>query len=186
MTALITLFAPLLHAFSTGGGLGFIQLCDAVDFCSSGTCPRGMHLVAPPTRSSVYQLRTGDLQPVAQDPTSYVPGELVKVYVRVTSRMIPAKYEAGARTGRNESAKYLGILLYAVRLGDMNEEKIGFWELPPNEPAKFWRPPDLPGCDGKAVMHADAEPKHYLEMFQYRAPPAGTGAIIFRALVIVD
>ena len=65
----------------------------------------------------------------------------------------------------------------------MNEEKIGFWELPPNEPAKFWRPPDLPGCDGKAVMHADAEPKHYLEMFQYRAPPAGTGAIIFRALV---
>ena len=99
MTALITLFAPLLHAFSTGGGLGFIQLCDAVDFCSSGTCPRGMHLVAPPTRSSVYQLRTGDLQPVAQDPTSYVPGELVKVYVRVTSRMIPAKYEAGARTG---------------------------------------------------------------------------------------
>ena len=28
----------------------------------------------------------------------------------------------------------------------MNEEKIGFWELPPNEPAKFWRPPDLPGC----------------------------------------
>ena len=57
------------------------------------------------------------------------------------------------------------------------------WEIPPNEPAKFWTPPELPGCAGKAVMHADAEPKHYLERFAFRAPPAGTGPITFRALI---
>ena len=32
-------------------------------------------------------------------------------------------------------------------------------------------------------MHADAEPKHYLERFAFRAPPAGTGPITFRALI---
>ena len=32
-------------------------------------------------------------------------------------------------------------------------------------------------------MHADAEPKHYLERFAFRAPQAGTGPITFRALI---
>ena len=44
-------------------------VCDAINVCNypGGVCPPGMDLVAPPERSSVYQLET--------DVTSYTPGE---------------------------------------------------------------------------------------------------------------
>ena len=78
-----------------------------------------------------------------------------------------------------ESAKYIGLLLYAV---DAQEKMVGSWEIPAETPPVFWTPPD-PGCDGKAIMQADPTPKRYHEEFAFRAPPAGTGPITFRALI---
>ena len=142
-------------------------------------------LVAPPTRSAVYTLRTGndgpDLQVVSNtqvsggstDPTSYVPGELMPLYLKVVQKMIQRMEDAGRPNGW-ESSKYIGLLLYAVRMGDRTEEKVGSWEIPLEEPARFWTPDDAPGCSGKALMHRYAEPKHFLEIVRFRAPPAGT------------
>ena len=79
-----------------------------------------------------------------------------------------------------ESAKYIGLLLYAV---DATEQKVGSWELPTTPPATFWTPPDSPGCSGFAVMHADAQSKNYLHKLVFRAPAAGSGSITFRALL---
>ena len=110
------------------------------------------------------------------------------LYLKVVKKFILRKVEAGrddmsCSGGCWESSKYIGLLLYAVRMGDLTEEKIGSWEIPLEEPARFWTPDDMPGCGGKAGMHRYAEPKHFLEVIRFRAPPAGTGAITFRCLL---
>lgn len=183
-------------AYSMGGGRERgTQLCDAIGICEYG-CPEGMTKVAPPERSDTYTLRTADGSDVGGDPAQYVPGDLLPLYLRVTKRTIMGKgwctqsikfggvVELDERcTTGNESAKYIGLLLYAVRTGDADETKVGEWAIPLQEPTKFWAPPDQPGCDQKALMHRYAEPKHYLERFVFRAPPAGTGSITFRALL---
>ena len=135
----VLLLWPLVYAFSGGGGTtgSAVQLCDAISTCGSasptgryapGPCPRGMHLVAPPERTPVYTLRTGDGN-LADDPRAYVPGELVTLFVRLTHRMIPRKMDAGRTILANESAKYIGLLLYAVQVGDTSETKIGCAKL---------------------------------------------------------
>ena len=37
----------------------------------------------------------------------------------------------------NENAKYIGLLLYAVRQGDATEAKVGSWEIAVETPARF-------------------------------------------------
>ena len=183
-------------AYSSGGGRERgVQSCDAIDICKYG-CPPGMTKVAPPERSDTYTLRTGDGPVVGSDPTHYVPGELLPLYMRVVKRTIvgkgwctiPIKFGGVRETNErcftgNESAKYIGLLLYAVRTGDTSEHKLGEWAIPLQEPTKWWAPPDMPGCDRRALMHRYAEPKHFLERVVFRAPPAGTGSITFRALL---
>ena len=39
------------------------------------------------------------------------------------------------------------------------------------------------GCDGKALMHAGAELKNYVESFHFRAPSDASGDLVVRALV---
>ena len=192
---LIVSFPTLAEGFSGGGGNGqrpssdaavLVQSCDAINICGvppNGVCPSGMTLVAPPERSYVYQLRTALTGHPSADPTSYIPGELMTLYLRTTRRVILGKADAGRRIEGNESSKYIGSLLYAVASGDPTEAKVGDWEVLLEERQKFWRPPDMPGCNRKVVMHAGPEPKNYLERFHFRAPPAGTGPITFRALV---
>ena len=183
-------------AYSSGGGRERgVQSCDAIDICKYG-CPPGMTKVAPPERSDTYTLRTGDGPVVGSDPTHYVPGELLPLYMRVVKRTIvgkgwctiPIKFGGVRETNErcftgNESAKYIGLLLYAVRTGDTSETKLGEWAIPLQEPTKWWAPPDTPGCDRRALMHRYAEPKHFLERVVFRTPPAGTGSITFRALL---
>ena len=179
----------LVLAFSGGGGeegrqgSPDSQSCDAIYLCALGGCPPGMSLVAPPERSQAYTLRTADGPDASNDPTTYVPGELMPLYLRVTRRTIPGKEEAGMKIVANESAKYIGLLVYAVASTDQSETKVGGWELPLEGQPTFWTPPDEPGCNGRAVMHAGPERKHILERFLFKAPPAGTGAITFRALL---
>ena len=103
------------------------------------------------------------------------------LYLKVVQKMIQRMEDAGRPNGW-ESSKYIGLLLYAVRMGDRTEEKVGSWEIPLEEPARFWTPDDAPGCSGKALMHRYAEPKHFLEIVRFRAPPAGTGVGLFAGL----
>ena len=179
---MLFIYVVATTAFSGGGGSGndgegkpYLQACDAVTLCATGVCPAGMVMVAPPERSPVYRLD------VADGATSYVPERLVTLQLTVTSPRILSKENAGYIVGaRNETSKYLGLLLYAV---DASEQKVGDWEIPLEEPRRFWTPPDEPGCGGRALMHAGAELKHYLETFYFRAPAAGAGPLTFRALV---
>ena len=59
---------------------------------------------------------------------------------------------------------------------------MGRWEIPLQLPAKFHAPSD-PGCGGRALMHAGAERKAFVERFRFRAPEAGSGSLIFRCLI---
>lgn len=172
--ACILLLLRHILAFSSGGGDGGTgQACDAIYLCEGG-CPSGMTNVAPPERSTVYSLG------VEGGAHAYVPGKLVTLTMRVTAPRILSKERAGVLVGaRNETSKYLGILLYVV---DASESKVGEWEIPRETPARFWTPPDA-GCDGKALMHAGAELKNYVETFHFRAPSDASGDLVVRALV---
>ena len=142
-----------------------MQACDAIGVCALG-CPTGMTAVAPPTRSLAYSV-TGPEE-------GYTPGELVEVHVSVHQRLLRNKLQAGQADGEMVSAKYIGLLLYAVATGDATETKLGVWEQPAEKPPRFWSPPD-PGCDGRALMHADPRAKRYDERFLFRAPALGDG-----------
>ena len=168
------------HGFSSGGGSGtddngvpFLQSCDAITLCAPVVCPPGMTAVAPPERSDVYRFGTAD------GATSYLPGELLPMVLNVTARTILGKRDAGATSVGEETAKYLGLLVYAV---DSYEHKVGTWQIALDETPRFWTPPD-PGCGRHALMHGDAELKGFQERFVFQAPPAGTGPITFRVLV---
>ena len=158
----------LVAAFSEGGGNGddddgvpFLQSCDAIHVCDP-VCPVGMTAVAPPVRSSAYFFGTAD------GTVSYYPGQLIPFHLNVTERTVPGKRDAGATTVGNETAKYLGLLLYAV---DGTERKVGEWELPLESGGTFWLPPD-PACEGRSLMHADAELKGHQERFVFRVSAA--------------
>lgn len=83
---------------------GVGQTCEALNVCGPlGTereCPAGMHLVAPPVRSSVYEIRSGKGADAGQDPTSYEPGQLLGVHLTVTSDQIQGMRHAGIRQCR--------------------------------------------------------------------------------------
>ena len=111
---MLPLAALTALAFSSGGGeegrqgSPTAQSCDAIYLCAFGGCPPGMTLVAPPERSTAYTLRTGDGPDPSNDPKTYVPGELMPLYLRVTRKMIPGKEESGTKTVANENAKWSG------------------------------------------------------------------------------
>ena len=185
IAVLVSILLPMVVAFSSGGGSGGdsgMQTCDALYLCtiSDGAggvqCPAGMTLVAPPVRSATYQLTTED------GTSSYASGELKSLTLAVTRKQIIGKADKGATNTSLESAKYIGLLLYAVRDGDSSEAKVGSWEVPVEEPPRFWLPPDAGGCAQQALMHATAVPKAYVERFLFRAP-AGLGTLTFRALI---
>ena len=136
LAALLLLMQPQrAAAFSMGGGNGYdeagqplVQWCDAISLCKPTppdgrlVCPTGMSAVAPPERSSVYVFGTA-----RPNVTSYQPGELLPFELRVTSRTILGKRNAGNKTMGEETAKYIGVLMYAV---DSSEQKVGTWDIP--------------------------------------------------------
>jgi len=172
-----------LISFARGASSG-ASFCDALGLCtipSSGAyndtetgemkCPWGMHLVGAPTRSNDYIVSTADIGD--EGPTSYQPGELLDIHIRVLNPM----------------KKFLGILIYAVQndgiLGaegcpapgcDGKEEiKVGTWE----ETDNIFQA----SCNGKAMTHKEASVKNYHHVLRWRAPEAGSGDVIFRVIV---
>ena len=221
-TYLLVAAAPFAVALSSGP-----KSCDAIDLCPGGVCPDGMELVGAPIRSAHYSLETSS--------TSWSPGELITLEIKVTQRQIQATRNAGAPqcecqqtdepTNRRcpgpqcrrcpgntnldpdwvgmcdcesdigprctftapvtpvmETAKYLGLLMYAVKANDPLETKVGSWEQPV-EAAPPFAPMDGESCEGKALVQTGAQKKRYTERFYFRAPAAGTGAIVFRVLL---
>ena len=75
--------------------------------------------------------------------------------------------------------KYRGLLLHA---DDEDGNKVGEWGLPEAGDANFWHPPV---CGPKTVLHTGAAIKSLTSRFRFRAPPAGTGTITFKALAKV-
>ena len=162
-------------------------------FSGGQICPTGMTLVAPPTRSSVYTLRTGndgpDLQVVSNtqvsggstDPTSYVPGELMPLYLKVVQKMIQRMEDAGRPNGWESSAHWPPTIRRQDGRPNRGEGRlVGDTARGAGALLDARR---RAGCSGKALMHRYAEPKHFLEIVRFRAPPAGTGAITFRCLI---
>ena len=91
-------------AFSSGADPDRgVQPCDGLTVCERG-CPSGMQLVAPPERSDAYTLRTGT-GTAGSDTMSYVPGELLELYLTVVNRTILGKANAGSTILGMESAK---------------------------------------------------------------------------------
>lgn len=178
------------------------KLCDAIGVCGGNACPEGMHLVGAPKRTAAYAVET--------DGTSYFPGSLVQIRIRVAQPTIQKQLNAGTpqcecssgkgRCGPNcdcgakikkckvtgnpfmESSKYIGLLVYAVKANDPTEEKVGTWELPDEDPPRFGIM-QSPSCDGRAIAQISAQPKRFRETFWFRAPAAGTGKVVFRVLL---
>ena len=75
--------------------------------------------------------------------------------------------------------KYRGLLLHA---DDATGNKVGEWGLPEMNDSPFWHPPV---CGPKTVLHSGAAVKSLTSRFRFKAPPAGTGSITFKALIKV-
>ena len=167
LAAIVLLLSPA-SGFSSGSGPA--QTCDALGVCGvtePRECPPGMHLVAPPTRSNNYSVTATTYSTTGTSPASeWAPGELVNIHVNVV----------------HPDMKYIGLLLYAV---DANENKVGEWDIPLENPPVFHLPneTDMPGCGAKAVMQSGAELKRYEETLRFRGPGAGAGTLTIRCLV---
>merc|ERR550539_149508 len=160
--------------------------CDALGVCfntneSPGVCPPGMELVTPPVRNNKYTIRTGDGKSVQDDPKFYTPGEIMDIHIRT----------------HDYDGKFIGLLIYAVEAdpdGELDQRgcsnpdgcdgsgeiKVGSWIVAPDEP---FRTSDV--CGEKALTHTSATLKNFHHTLHWRAPDAGTGKVIFRAIVKV-
>ena len=212
VVAVAALSARHTMAYSGGsGGINGGMSCDAIGVCASGTCPEGMTGVGPPTRSTVYSIRTkGDGPYVAGgDPTTYTPGESMSIWITVEAIKIQRKEEKGLlqcfcappkkgqinRPGGDRCGRsYRGSTCNEPHWEDAGyrglliyavndqEVKVGGWDIPRSLPPIFWLPPDS-ACEGKSVVHADATIKNYQHEIVFTPPPTGTGTITFRALL---
>ena len=124
---------------------------------SNKTCGH-MEWVHAPTRTDEYTLRAERLGEV--DRTSYIPGDLVDLTLRVKRR----------------DYKYRGLLITAV---DQRNATVGSWAIAGGNDALFWSPSTCP----KSILHMSASVKPYTTSFTFRAPTAGTGKITFRCLI---
>jgi len=168
--------ATIVHATSNADP-NIIFLCDAMSSrwgCDPQFWPAGNRLkcmnastqlmpwATKAKRSPCYQMLAGE---ESNPTTSYTPGEYTQIHIRVTCYKM----------------QYRGIMFYAV---DANENKVGDWEFPENEPALFskpWATQTTNPCQ-KTNMHFSAEWKPYHASVFFKGPPAGTGPIKFRAL----
>ena len=183
MPRLAAALAALLTLAPAAGSSGGALVCDAVNVCAfpwyadAGTgCPAGMEEVAAPTRSANYTLRTADSDDASADPTVYTPGKLTQIHLRVL----------------HPDAKYIGLLLYAVRDDEsyvdaddlLVETKVGAWEqLEGAGNAGVFHAHSADGCGDAALTHYSADRKLFHHVFQWRAPNASVGTVSFRALV---
>ena len=144
-------------SFSSGAATS----CDVYDK-NLGVTKGFMELVTPAVKSPIYKLSSPQ--------SDYTPCQQVKIEIDVLQ----------------PGMKYIGLLLYAV-VDDGKETKVGGWTIPVEKPRTFWTPGPADdghaGCNGHALLHAGAADKNYHYAFTWKAPAAGTGKVVFRALI---
>jgi hypothetical protein len=126
-------------------------------------CPLGMDLVKPPTVSSSYRVTFGDGTSL-----NYEPCHVYNIDLDVLEK----------------DKKYMGLLIY---LTNSENAKVGQFILPSTDDArgeasspKYFLPE---ACSGSAVMHQNANDKHYHTSFQWQAPKTGTGKLKLHVLL---
>lgn len=113
-----------------------------------------------PEFSEDYTIRTGDEQELQNDPDTYTPGALMPIYLRTL------KLEK----------KWAGLHIVATK-GEEGDA-VGDWELP-NELKQDFQ--ILPKCP--VLTHKHQRQKLIRTILWFRAPPAGTGEIVFQTLL---
>ena len=134
-----------------------------------------MWWAAASTVSTAYTLRSGEGLSPDDDPSTYVPGSLVTITLRVVMPKSP-RWSNGAGRFVNATNKFRGLLLYSQ---DAAGDKVGDWSLPDSSDYDFWHPP---GCPNSA-LHSGAALKRFTNRFSWRAPDPGAGKVTFKALV---
>ena len=96
--------AALARPSPVDGASSHAGVCDAINVCDleiyDYECPPGMELVAPPTRSNKYTLRTADGDDGANDPTEYTPGFFFDLHLRT----LDADYKCAPQKACDRSA----------------------------------------------------------------------------------
>lgn len=122
-----------------------------------------------PTRSSCFQLYAGDPNlPLS----TYVPDEYLYIYIVSTCYRVA----------------FRGLMLYAEPVRNTSL-RVGEWILPAADlPSPFSLPWDANNNSlcRHVLMHNGAIEKSYHSIVRFKAPPAGTGPITFRALLKVS
>ncbi len=128
-------------------------------------CPWGMDRVAPPTRNAAYRIHLRGVDGDIVNGLTFKPCEIVEISVVVD---VPGM-------------KYLGLLMYAE---NSQGDKVGFFPVPAEMAESGDASSPFHTChEGSAVMHSNADMKHYTETFRWQAPTAGSGPLTLRVLV---
>ena len=132
----------------------------------SPCCPAGMDLVHPPTYNTDYHVTIKNAGSSISS-LSYKPCEIVQISINVDKKAM----------------KYLGLLIY---FEDSSGTQIGEFIMPSEHAIDGdTNGPKFHTCGDKntAVMHVNANTKHYHHTFRYQAPKANTGTLTLRVLV---
>ena len=134
-------------------------LADRMQCLEKGEKHGIMSWVKRPAHTDKYSLRTGNRNP-NDDTKHYIPGAVMSLYISVL----------------DFDWKYKGFFAAAV---DNSGRAVGKFQFPGKDKQLFWEPPLCPG----RVIHNSADLKPYESQLFFKAPPAGTGPITFRALI---
>jgi len=121
-----------------------------------------MSWVGAPIRAQFYTVRSGDGCMFCDgegDPTSYVPDEYMTIYIRNLDYFL----------------KYRGLLMHA---NARNNRAVGEWEIPEDDLS----PVHTPCSNPSVLLHTGASEKSSLVKVRWKAPPAGTGTVVFKVL----
>ena len=149
------------------------KICDALNVCNfrkfNFSCPTGMQLVAAPTRNDNYTFRTADTPYAerAHDPTTYTPGVLNELHLRVMPA-VEVHRPAAVRSAGGRGLHRRG------REPDRDADRRVDGAARPTSSTS--RP-----CGDRAVTHMDANAKAMHHRFHWRR--RGLGRVTFRLLL---
>ena len=153
--------------------------------CAEKSAPftKYMHWTTRAVRDGRWSITAGPESAPAR--TSYKPGELIEIHVRMLNYW-------NAHT-------YRGIMMHFQQSSDANaagafakqdrtnanglwNPTVGEWHVVPQNPRMFHNTLNT-GCGKGVLLHATATYKNSHEVFWFKAPAQGTGTIALRALV---
>lgn len=175
-------FAPLLDTSGRVVTINNVPQEDRVHGCkdknldSTGKPIRYMYWSTQPIRTTNITLRTADTLDTSTDAKTYIPGQIINIHIRVNQvrmkwrgLMLYAENSAGNKIGKFSSTD---PDIYHTPWDAMNNNLVGLTS----------QAAGANKCQG-VITHKYPETKPYHVVFQYTAPPAGSGPIVFRCLL---